>query len=88
MSRDAKIAIAGTVCGLAWSVTSAWAIEQAVPRAVLVGIAIAMPLVAWLLAWRLRPLDAAASDRLLVDAFVVEFWVMFVVDLSRWALRS
>jgi hypothetical protein len=86
MSRDAKLAVAGTVCALAWSVTASVKVDVAWLRWTLALASVALPVTMWWAASRLRARGSARADAVLVAAFSAEFVVMLLVDLIGWAV--
>jgi hypothetical protein len=86
MSRDAKLAVVGTIAFMAWSVTVALSLEPIWLRAALVLAASAIPVVLWWIAARLRARGSARADAVVIAGLSAEFVMMAFVDALSWAV--
>jgi hypothetical protein len=84
MSRDAKLAVAGTICAMVWSVIAARSVEPIALATGLVVVSVGLPVIAWVYAARLRAQKSPQAERLMLGAFAAEFVVMLAVDFLGW----
>lgn len=86
MSKDAAIAVVGTVAGTAWAVFASLSISMTVPiiRYGLATISILVPLTLWVIASRLRARGSPRADTVVLWALPASMVMVFIVDLVAW----
>jgi len=86
MSRDARIAVVGTVAGTGWAVFAALSMDARVVGAALAAISLAVPLAMWWIAARLRARGSPRADTVVVWALPAAMIMVAIVDLTAWWL--
>jgi hypothetical protein len=84
MSKDAAIAVVGTVAGTAWAVFAALSMDVPILRYGLATVSILVPLTLWGIASRLRARGSPRADTMVLWALPASMVMVFIVDLVAW----